>query len=788
MARVKQKTGKLAAGGASTQARQAVKQRNKHKVVVENTSQEKNKLRSVVRRTKRCARGTTHRDSQVTFRADPPPGYTFIPAGNPELTAALKEFARRGDHKIFAVTTTPHADRHELSREVHRVGFHFPTSVVAQVCAHYGIRLTSGGKVIDESKDDKLFTQVYQNGRRPVEEEKDQITINTEAKQTIKDLFPNIPDKDLFQIIKTAFQKGDNRVGTADEIPLVRRAQLSVVAHIRHMYTQYDKLLRKVPYNDARHMVEQDTLKKIIEWRGDEDSTDEATQRAADDLLREVIVISDEEAGETESDDGQQVAHDNVQLEELPSATYGPGSGRPRSPLLQSARREDTNQDYHDLPRVVRRYQLTEDEIAQRNRSRYAVWDQARRDYRARAAQQPVTVVERIYEPESSASRILVPLDPPSYPVRSQEPPLPTGRDDYEPRQIRRPSPPTYIRGADGTLYERVTTRSRGVATEPPTRHDDYALTAMPRPLLVAKTRPSSPEGYPYRDHRHLDPQGADATVLPSIEGTDGSYLSPHERQNPFDRLERRPEARETNIPREDSCNRREAALIDLPASPEQSSKRRRLEEIPMSSEYRTSMPGPLDGQRDRLYFTQSRQPGYARAEARVIDYGEPRSSPRYRQPASAREPLGYVEHQSVYDTRNAPPHEQPSLRAFPAVHDRYDTANKQSHYPVQSNGLRRSDEFETNTPRRLDQHFSTSERLVYEPRFDSRGYENQHATERTTTVMAHYADPNPRQTRPRCTYQSMSTVREPVVEVPGQHEYDHRQATTAGQYGQSRR
>src|ERR1700759_4201234 len=116
--------------------------------------------------------------------------------------------------------------------------------VVDQVCAHYGIRLSNKGELIDESKDDDLFKRVYQNpdGKRPAEE-KDQVTINTEAKQTIKDLFPKIPDKDLFRIIKHAFQLSDARVGTAPDVTLIRRAHLSVVAHIRHNYTSYDKLL-----------------------------------------------------------------------------------------------------------------------------------------------------------------------------------------------------------------------------------------------------------------------------------------------------------------------------------------------------------------------------------------------------------------------------------------------------------------------------------------------------------------------------------------------------------------
>lgn len=52
----------------------------------------------------------------------------------------------------------------------------------------------------------------------------DQITVNTEARDALRDLFPNIPDNDLNQIIKTAFQKVRvnfafiNSVGMADDL------------------------------------------------------------------------------------------------------------------------------------------------------------------------------------------------------------------------------------------------------------------------------------------------------------------------------------------------------------------------------------------------------------------------------------------------------------------------------------------------------------------------------------------------------------------------------------------
>ncbi|EXJ77568.1 hypothetical protein A1O3_09795 [Capronia epimyces CBS 606.96] len=765
MARVKQKVAKNGAGGALTRGGQAAKQRNKHKVVMEDTSKEKNKLRSV-----------------ITFRADPPPGYTFIPAGNPELTAALKEFARRGDNKIFAVTTTPHADRHELSREVHRVGFHFPTSVVAQVCAHYGIRLTSGGKVIDETKDDKLFMQVYQNpGHRPVEGEKDQVTINTEAKQTIKDLFPNIPDKDLFQIIKTAFQKGDNKVGTADEIPLVRRAQLSVVAHIRHMYTQYDKLLRKVPYNDARHMVEQDTLKKLIEWRGDEETTDEATQRAADDLLREVIVISDEEDSDTQSDDVQQVRHDNVQVEELPSAAYGLGSSRPRSPLSRLYR-EDAIQDRHFLPPVVHRYKPTDDEIAQRDRSRYAVWDQAKRDYRSRIAERPVAVLDRIYEPELPTSRILIPLDDPAYPPRLQDPPVSMARLDYEPRPIRQPNPPTFIRSEDGTLYERIATRPNEILPDRATRYDERTSAAILPPGTRVRTRPSSPQGYLYRDHRHGgNPEAGDATVLPSIEGPDGSYLSPRSRQNPFNS---HPESRETNVAREDGRGFRDVAFVDLTGSVEQSSKRRRFAEIPALPEYRIARRDSPERHREHLYMPQS-QTGRTRTETRVIDYGELRSSPGRQPLAPSLEHLRYVERQSVYDNRDPNPSGTSTHQAFPAVQGSREMPAGQSRYPAQHQGSMRSDGFEANTPRRLEQSFPNPTHRVYEPVLDSRGYENRNAMDRNGAIREHYAESVPQDSRTRYVYHSGSILHEPVEDLSRQRvlEHEYRPAAITGHF-----
>ena len=77
---------------------------------------------------------------------------------------------------------------------------------------------------------------------------------------------------------------------------LVRRAQLAVIAHIRHVYTEYDNLLRQGTWQAARQRVEQQCLDKLIQWRGDEGNANNV-----DDILREVIVIPDDDDEEDDS-------------------------------------------------------------------------------------------------------------------------------------------------------------------------------------------------------------------------------------------------------------------------------------------------------------------------------------------------------------------------------------------------------------------------------------------------------------------------------------------------------
>jgi len=290
--------------------------------------------------------------------------------------------------------TTPHQRAHDLSQQVHRIGFHFPSFVVAQVCAYYGIVLTSAGTVLAEDESQSFHPRSKRlKDQIAAQERKDQITINTEARDTIKDLFPNIPDNDLNQIIKTAFQKGQGKVGTANELSLIRRAQLAVIAHIRHVYTDYDKLLRQTQYRDARNIVEKPSLRKLVEWRGD----DENGKQVLEDVFREVVVISDDDDDDSDADvDADEPMDDfrDVSVEIVSSNTKAdhlhPDPFVLEEPILgrrsehhysNNSQRPSSNKYF---PAAARKEPAKDrKKINRRGFSRYQAWNEAREEYRA---------------------------------------------------------------------------------------------------------------------------------------------------------------------------------------------------------------------------------------------------------------------------------------------------------------------------------------------------------------------------------------------------------------------
>ncbi|EFW98645.1 hypothetical protein CMQ_4497 [Grosmannia clavigera kw1407] len=187
----------------------------------------------------------------ITSDRQPPPGFEFVPIGNPELTTACKELSREQDALIFIVSTDKRAVAASLSYQVNRIGHHIRQMIVEQARASIG---------------DSDHSSVGQN-------------------------LSGLPEP-----IPGATKKGEPLVGLAKDITLSRRVQLAVLAHIRHTHTRYDRLLKETSYANARRTVEALCLDILVKWRGDE----ETGRDQLDEILREVIVISDSEG----EDDG----------------------------------------------------------------------------------------------------------------------------------------------------------------------------------------------------------------------------------------------------------------------------------------------------------------------------------------------------------------------------------------------------------------------------------------------------------------------------------------------------
>ena len=128
-------------------------------------------------------------------------------------------------------------------------------------------------------------------------------------------------------LFQDAHNRGDPRVGLATNVSLSRRVGLAVLAHIRHTHTRYDQLLQETSWENARKAVESLCLDVLAKWRGDE----ETGRDQLDEILREVIVISDSDS-ESDSYSDSESDDEGGEYGDGPSSpSYSPSLGQPGS-------------------------------------------------------------------------------------------------------------------------------------------------------------------------------------------------------------------------------------------------------------------------------------------------------------------------------------------------------------------------------------------------------------------------------------------------------------------------
>jgi len=175
-----------------------------------------------------------------------PDGWTLVPTGDAALTRRL----RLGPHWIV---------REKCGGYSPVVGTYAPVAEVERV------RLELGGKVGAVDRDIRK--------QQALKLKEAQIT--EALRSAIRKLFPAIPEKDLKQIVSRS--RDDGRVGRAQAIyfsPKTEReetmeevAHRAVVAHVRHKYTRYEKILASgIETEVARATVANPIKQKLQSW------------------------------------------------------------------------------------------------------------------------------------------------------------------------------------------------------------------------------------------------------------------------------------------------------------------------------------------------------------------------------------------------------------------------------------------------------------------------------------------------------------------------------------------
>lgn len=156
------------------------------------------------------------------------------------------------------------------------------------------------------------------------------------------------------------------------------------------MYTNYDRLLKTTSFHEARSLVEEPTLARLVEWRGD----DENGKKVLEDVFREVIVISDDEDSDTEEEETipSQISRDH-------SVEIVSVSSNPRAEELHTKpldyENPSTRKSLHELSDdeappgfrfIPESPKLKKSKIDRRGFSRYKAWDRAINRYRNHVA------------------------------------------------------------------------------------------------------------------------------------------------------------------------------------------------------------------------------------------------------------------------------------------------------------------------------------------------------------------------------------------------------------------
>lgn len=153
-----------------------------------------------------------HDEPEVPAHEPMPKGYRFVPKGNVYITKNCRKKTHEAERTLYVV--------------VNKKGK--PTGLRCPAYIHNAVM-----------GDDNATA-----AQRAEAVQKRDAAIEDNFEEAIVKLFPKIPKSEVPQILKHSLKKHSRRVGRTGTVALQDRVKLAVRAHIRHVHTEYDELLK----------------------------------------------------------------------------------------------------------------------------------------------------------------------------------------------------------------------------------------------------------------------------------------------------------------------------------------------------------------------------------------------------------------------------------------------------------------------------------------------------------------------------------------------------------------
>ncbi|XXG99685.1 peptide transporter ptr2 [Hypoxylon texense] len=174
-------------------------------------------------------------DTVVSIYTPLPRRYIFVPKGNAYITGNCRKKTRGEGRKVYVV----HNSKHQP------MGIRVPYAIYESVLEKHNETQESRAKAV-EKKDNK---------------------VKADFRASITSQFPEIPEGELTRIVEHATRKYSRRVGRTGTLDLAKKAQLAVRAHIRHLHTEYDKILADGALrDDARSRIYKKVEDVAMKW------------------------------------------------------------------------------------------------------------------------------------------------------------------------------------------------------------------------------------------------------------------------------------------------------------------------------------------------------------------------------------------------------------------------------------------------------------------------------------------------------------------------------------------